>query len=1400
MKFHRIILTGLMLAFCFSPSDAARLRNVPQQCVQPDGTILNCLASGDEHYNWLHDARNFTIMQDPETGFYVYAEKKGGVLVPTRMVAGISDPSLAGLQPGLNLDPEEIRRVGQDRFRTPELKGTSGYNTTGTLNNIVIFIRFSDQNEYTTNSSVYNSDFNATGSVSMIQYFHEVSKSQLTINTQMFPGAGGGTVVSYQDSHPRNYFRTYNVTTNPIGYQNDTESMNREMTLLKAATEAVKAEVEAAAVDYDNDNDGYVDNICFIVQGGTEGWSDLLWPHMWALYPSQYEVRISGLRVYAYNFQLSQSFGVSVLCHEMSHTLGFPDLYRYTDTDFDPVGPWDIMANNTSPPQHQSVYTKEKYGRWFTGIPQITTNGTYTLDPLSTDAFAGYRISSPNSTSEYFVLEYRKSTGMFESGLVGSGLVIYRVNSSIEGNSNGPPDEVYVYRTNGTPTNNGSVGAGTFSLESGKTTFSAASNPSCFLSDGSAGGIEITNIGSAGPTISFTVNFGTTPPALNISPDFQNLGFPGGETAFNVTNTGGSAMAWTTEVTTGAAWLHIISGSSGTNSGTILLTADANPDNAIRTGVITVTAAGATGSPKTVNVVQAANSPVLVVSPASQDADFSGGSSSFAVSNSGGGTMAWTASVTTGATWLHVTSGSSGSNSGTILLTADANPDNAIRTGVITVTAAGATGSPKTATVVQAANSPVLMVSPDNQNVDFPGSTTSFTVSNTGGGAMGWTATVTVGAAWLHITSGSSGSNSGTIQATADANPDNAIRTGVITVTAAGASGSPRTVNVVQAANLPVLMVNPGNQNIDAEGGIAVLTVSNSGGGTMSWTAAVTTGASWIRITAGSNGSNSGTILLTADANPDNGIRTAVITVTATGAMGSPRTATVVQAANSPVLVVSPASQDADFSGGSSSFAVSNSGGGTMAWTASVTTGATWLHITSGSSGSNSGTILLTADANPDNAIRTGVITVTAMGATGSPKTVNVVQAANSPVLFVSPDQQSIGLAGGTAQYSVMNTGGGSLNWTASVTTGAAWLRITSGSSGSNSGTITVSADPNQDNAIRTGVVTVTAIGATGSPQTVTLVQANNPPVLVVTPDNRTVVFTGGPAAFEVSNTGGGSMVWTAEVTTGHSWLRITSGSSGINAGTVNVTAEANPDHVPRTGEITVTAGGAPGSSRRVSILQEARPVERPDLVIRSITAIIPAVTWPENIRISITVGNIGVGASTQTEIHFYLSETPTLEMPLTDLGHSDCDPISSGMEVSKEVQIPFSEALVPGTYYLVALVDAPGLNSEPDESNNTGSCRISVLNGIPSDSAHGSFSVYPVPASDYLTISWKNAGADAEWLVITNLTGQRVLSEKIGGTGSFLRGIDVSGWIKGFYTVTLFTGDKSFHKLVIIN
>lgn len=506
----------LFFAFVLTASlSAAYLQNEPQTKKQPDGTIVHCYATGDEFYHWLHDARGFTIIQNPETGYWVYADLHEDCLTPTQLLPNVHDPAVYGLRPGLNISKAKASELAKTRFQTPNLKGFTGTTTTGTLNNLVIFIRFNDQSEYTTSLSIYQNALNGTGQVSQLEYFKDVSNNQLTITSHFFPEAGS-TVVSYQSSQARSYFQPYNATTNTNGYSTDSELAEREHTLLKNATESVAAQVVATGLDIDQDNNGYVDNVVFIVQGGTDGWSDLLWPHKWALY--SYDVRIGGARVYTYNFQLSNSVGVSVLCHEMFHSLGAPDLYRYENNDIKPVGPWDIMANNRTPPQHMSAYMKMRYGQWFSSIPEITSEGTYSLTPLSVDPFAAYKISSPNS-SEYFVVEYRKAEGLFESSLVGSGLIIYRINPSLGGNSNGPPDEVYVYRPNGTNATDGDINSANYSSNVGRTEISDGTNPSSFLSDGSPGGLHITNIGSAGSSLSFEVSFTTTSfnPPQNLS-------------------------------------------------------------------------------------------------------------------------------------------------------------------------------------------------------------------------------------------------------------------------------------------------------------------------------------------------------------------------------------------------------------------------------------------------------------------------------------------------------------------------------------------------------------------------------------------------------------------------------------------------------------------------------------------------------------------------------------------------------------------------------------------------------------------------------------------------------------------------------------------------------------------
>ena len=221
----------------------------------------------------------------------------------------------------------------------------------------------------------------------------------------------------------------------------------------------------------------------------------------------------------------------------------------------------------------------------------------------------------------------------------------------------------------------------------------------------------------------------------------------------------------------------------------------------------------------------------LVISPVSRSVTKDAGATTFSVSNTGTGTMPWSASVISGS-WLTITSGASGTDAGTINCNFTTNTSASSRTATIRVTATGATGSPADVTVTQAPTSvqPVLSVTPSNQVVAKDAGTTTFSVSNTGTGTMPWSASVISGS-WLTITSGASGTDAGTINCSFTANTSVSSRAATIRVTATGATGSPADVTVTQAPTSTKLTISGSVKTSSGTVISGVLITFNNGGG-----------------------------------------------------------------------------------------------------------------------------------------------------------------------------------------------------------------------------------------------------------------------------------------------------------------------------------------------------------------------------------------------------------------------------------------------------------------------------------------------------------------------------------------------------------------------------------------
>lgn len=101
------------------------------------------------------------------------------------------------------------------------------------------------------------------------------------------------------------------------------------------------------------------------------------------------------------------------------------------------------------------------------------------------------------------------------------------------------------------------------------------------------------------------------------------------------------------------------------------------------------------------------------------------------------------------------------------------------------------------------------------------------------------------------------------------------------------------------------------------------------------------------------------------------------------------------------------------------------------------------------------------------------------------------------------------------------------------------------------------------------------------------------PPTLSVTPKSQWLSNDAGSRSFDIANLGSGVMAWTASVTSGGSWAKITSGASGSNAGKVTVGYDGNPEGgAARAATIRVVAPGAEGSPIEVTVSQNAGAVE----------------------------------------------------------------------------------------------------------------------------------------------------------------------------------------------------------------
>jgi hypothetical protein len=315
---------------------------------------------------------------------------------------------------------------------------------------------------------------------------------------------------------------------------------------------------------------------------------------------------------------------------------------------------------------------------------------------------------------------------------------------------------------------------------------------------------------------------------------------------------------------------------------------------------------------------------------------------------------------------------------------------------------------------------------------------------------------------WLKVDP-NSGSGNGIITMTSDINSTIIERQAIVTIWATGVSS--KTITVTQAAGAATLSVSPTTLNIATTAGSSTTfsVLSNT-----TWS--VLSNTTWLTVNPLSFTGN-GSVTISVEENPSTTERTAIVTVSVTGATS--RTVTITQSSGVATLSVSPITLDySALPGDTTIFKVTSN----TTW--SAFSDQLWLEINP-TTGTGSGPVSVTAELNPTISERIAIVTVSANGLAS--KTVTITQAAGATTFLVSPTSLDIGATGGsTASISVTSNS----TWLAS--SDQIWLTISPITEAGNS-VLTLTAGANPTSLERSATITISAMGA--SSQTVTVKQ-----------------------------------------------------------------------------------------------------------------------------------------------------------------------------------------------------------------------------------------------------------------------------------------------------------------------
>lgn len=496
----------------------------PVTIEQPDGTILTVRLYGDENFHYVTTIDGYLISRDRDGYFkYIDTGKAGNLRTISKQIVHNFDKResdethfvntltpLVKLKDALLQSPRGSRKapaqiLGKDIIN-PVLRTRAGEAAESQY--LVILVNFKDK-AFSFESTDFDKWLNeknysvdgGTGSVK--DYYRDNSMGKFIPNFSV--------VGPYTLEHEQIYYAGNDKETG--------EDVNPRGMVVEACQMAKADNPNMDFSKYDNDKDGYMDNVYVIYAGYSEastGNGDDMWPHSWTLRDEA--IIIDGITINNYSCSAelvgasgTKMDGIGTFTHEFGHILGLKDMY---DTDeylngygIDP-GDYSLYAsgsynNDSRTPPCLMAFERMQMG-WCEPV-ELNAPEDVALSSIA-DNVARYINAQPGRAEgtghEWFILENRQNKG-WDTYLPAHGLLIYHYDYTQEmvekyWSVNGPNNNathrcMYIKAADGiddTNTRNGD----TYPGRSGNTEFTDTSVPNALNWKGEKTNTPITNI------------------------------------------------------------------------------------------------------------------------------------------------------------------------------------------------------------------------------------------------------------------------------------------------------------------------------------------------------------------------------------------------------------------------------------------------------------------------------------------------------------------------------------------------------------------------------------------------------------------------------------------------------------------------------------------------------------------------------------------------------------------------------------------------------------------------------------------------------------------------------------------------------------------------------------------